>query len=677
MQSDLLATPVRRLAQVGPKYEQLLAKLAIKTVGDLVYHIPFRYNDYSHKVLVQDTLVNQSVSVTGVMGRVTNLTTSTGKKVTIANLTDSTGSLALLWFNQHYLKKTLQETKTYTVSGKITLYKNKKCLFSPQLEPGEGGKSTARLVGIYPETAGISSSWLRSRNNDILKRISADTVKDVLPQALVAHYGFPELSASLHHVHFPQTLAQASKARERLAFEEVFVELLKVEKRKQDWTKNLTGCQLLYEPHKTSIEGLVRSLPFKLTPSQRQALDAIIADLQAPTPMNRLLEGDVGSGKTVVSLIVAYLCYLNGYKTLLMAPTELLAAQHFATFTQLLTRNFDARPKLSLQTASTSTKATQEFDIAIGTHALLYAKTRLAQVGLVIIDEQHRFGVEQRGQLITDTADQLIPNLLAMTATPIPRTLALTVYGDLAISVVQPHTPKGRNIQTRVAGDQERDKLYQWIKAQNQPTFIVCPFIDQSTHEDFDHIKAAHQEFKNLQRILPTEQMLLMHGKMKPKEKEAAMEAFKTGKVRFLVSTPVIEVGIDVPEAAIIVVESAERYGLASLHQLRGRVGRLGQQGHCLLLYTGNSHAARQRLKYMETIDNGMELAELDLKLRGQGDIFGTMQSGINTFKLASVYDTELLEVASKEARKYFAELAKYPLLLEKITQQGMYVGQN
>lgn len=677
MQKDLLNTPVRFLNKIGPKYEKLLEKLEIKTVGDLLYHIPFRYDDYSRKVKIKDAVVGEVVSITGFLGKVTNIATPYGKKLTLAKIVDETDSLSLIWFNQHYLKTTLKENKTYTISGKITLYKNKKCIFSPEFEEGEGGLSTGRLVGIYPETAGISSKWLRSRNNDIVNDFETNKIGEFLPQEILTENNFPEIAPAFKNIHFPQTLVDAEKARERFAFEEIFLELLKVEKRKQEWKKEKNGCRILYEPHRKIVDALIQSLPFKLTRSQQKALEQITADLQEETPMNRLLEGDVGSGKTVVSLIVSYLCYLNGYKTILMAPTEILAEQHFATFNTLITQKFDSNIKIVQKTSYKNTDLTQDFDIAIGTHALLYSETPVEKIGLVIIDEQHRFGVEQRSQLLNMTAENIVPNLLAMTATPIPRTLSLTVYGDLDISVLKPHTQEGRKVQTKVATESQREKLYQWIKAQNQQTFIVCPFIDQSHSEDFENVKAAEKEFKELQNILPVEQMQLIHGRMKPKEKQLAVDAFKTGKIRYLVSTPVVEVGIDVPEASIMVIESAERYGLASLHQLRGRVGRLGQQGYCFLLSTGSSQKSRERLKYMETINDGMELAELDLKMRGQGDIFGTMQSGVKNFKIASVYDVELLEKAKREAQKYFAELEKYPPLVEKIEASGKFVGQN
>lgn len=677
MQRNYLSTPIRFLNKIGPKYEKLLEKLDIRTVGDLLYHFPFRYDDYSRLVKVNQANVNEIVSITGFLGKVTNIAVPTGKKLTISSINDETGSVNLIWFNQHYLRNVLKENKTYTASGRITQYKNKKCIFSPEFEDGSGGLSTGRLVGIYSETAGISSKWLRSRNNDVINSLSNEQIPDFLPNKLLSKNNFPKLSVALKQIHFPDNLNDSAISRKRFAFEEVFLELLKVEKRKQEWKKEKNGCKILFEPYQKDLENFIKILPFKLTESQQNSLLGIFADLQSDIPMNRLLEGDVGSGKTVVSLIAAYLTHLNGFKTVLMAPTEILANQHFETFNSFLEKCRKKKLKVIQKTNNKNTDLTQDFDIVIGTHALLYSKTSLEKLGLVVIDEQHRFGVEQRTMLLSMSKENMLPNLLSMTATPIPRTLSLTIYGDLDISVLKPHTLDGRKVQTKVAQESQREKLYHWIKLQDRQTFIVCPFISQSENQDLENVKAAEYEFKSLQKILPADKMRLVHGRMKPAEKEAAVSDFKSGKVRYLVSTPVVEVGIDVPEASIIVIESAERYGLASLHQLRGRVGRRGQQGYCFLMHADSSQRSRERLKYMETIDDGMELAEVDLKMRGQGDIFGTMQSGVKRFNVANIFDVELLEKAKKEAQRYSEVLDDYLLLKEKIEESGKFVGQN
>lgn len=682
MSSDPFKTPVRFLKKVGPKYEELLEKLQIKTVGDLMYHFPFRYEDYSNRVKASAAEVDDVVSITGLLGKVTNITTPYGKRLTLSSITDDTGSIKLVWFNQHYLKSKLKENKTYTVSGKISAYNNVKCFFSPEVEEGEGSVITGRLVAIYPETAGISSKWLRLRNYDILKQLNSEDkiqykIIEFLPQEILEQNSFPKITQALRNIHFPEELKDAETARSRFAFEEVFLELLKVEQRKQEWKKEKNGCKIFYKPYEKKIDELIKSLPFILTESQQKALENITKDLESEIPMNRLLEGDVGSGKTIVSLITAYLAHLNGFKTVFMAPTEILVKQHFDTFNNFLTQKLEKGIKIIQRTSGTKRSNAQDFDIAIGTHAFLFSDSPVEKLGLVIIDEQQRFGVEQRTMLLNMSEENSVPNMLSMTATPIPRTLSLTIYGDLDVSLLQPHTKTGRKVTTRVVKESARKKLYDWIKTQDQQTFIVCPFIQQSTSENFEEIKAAEKEFKDLQKILPPNQMKLIHGRMRTKDKESAIQAFRSGEIRYLISTPVIEVGIDVPDAAIIVVESAERYGLASLHQLRGRVGRTGQKGYCFLVNTGNSSRSRERLKYMETIFDGLELAEIDLKMRGQGDIFGTMQSGIVNFKTANVFDIKMLEKAKTEAQRHFPQLSNYPLLKEKIEEAGRFVGQN
>ncbi len=390
--------------------------------------------------------------------------------------------------------------------------------------------------------------------------------------------------------------------------------------------------------------------------------------------MNRLLEGDVGAGKTIVAIFAAYLSYLNGYKTLYMAPTEILAQQHYETFLQVLA---ELKINIVLQTGSVKKK---EFgDITIGTHALLYGKEAIDNLGLVIIDEQHRFGVEQRTRLANLTNQVKSPNLLTMTATPIPRTLTLTIYGDLSISALKPPTSKIRKTTTRVIPNDKRQATYEWIKSKNKSTFIVCPFVESSEHESLANVKSAQTEYAMLSDgVLKGMKMGLLHGKMKSAEKQEIIEKFKKNEIQVLVSTPVIEVGIDIPDASIIVIESAERYGLASLHQLRGRVGRDGAESFCLLFMTHFNRPAYDRLKNLESVNDGLELAEIDLKLRGGGDVYGTIQSGYKYFKLADLSDIRSLEKVKFYTQQVYGELNKYPILRQFLTQQEqLNIGQN
>ena len=457
--------------------------------------------------------------------------------------------------------------------------------------------------------------------------------------------------------------------------EELFLELINVENRKASWSEQLTSTVIDSAAYNNKLFTLVEKLPFVLSASQLQAIEEIKIDLNKTHPMNRLLEGDVGTGKTVVAVIAAYSTFLNGLNTLFMAPTEILAKQHFETFKTIL-EPFGVT--IALATGAEKTELDEKPYILIGTHALLH-KNNYEDIGLVAIDEQHRFGVEQRAKLSTINHNNKTPHLLTMSATPIPRTLALTIYGDLEISQLLHIPSKEKNIKTRVVPEKLRDESFEWIRERGEQTFIVCPFIEESENSDFENVRAATTEFERLKKgVFKGTPMGLLHGRMKSQEKRDVVEQFEKGEIKILVSTPVIEVGIDIPEASIMVIESGERYGLASLHQLRGRVGRMGQQGHCLVFMSSNSRTAYKRLKYLEESNDGLELAEIDMEMRGHGDIYGIQQHGFKRFKVARLSDLEMLEKAKNYAEEFFPQLDKWPLLKEKIyTRSGRCVGNN
>lgn len=666
-------TPISSLTGIGPRFRTLLHNLGIDTVQDLMYHFPHRYEDFTNSKSIVQIIPNETVTLKAYLISIENIFTKNRKRLTKARIKDETGEMYVIWFNQHFLKKTLKPGQQYLFSGKVQLFDRKPTLMAPSVEEaGETSLNTNRLVPVYPETAGLSSKWLRTKINDILSQ-NLQFV-EVLPENILKKEKFPYVDTALKQIHFPQNNNEASIARERFAFEELFTEMLKVEHRKRLWHQQMEGVPLQVKPFEQQIEQLTASLPFELSPTQKTAIDEIFTDLQGQHPMNRLLEGDVGAGKTIVAVFAAYLAYLNGYKTLYMAPTEILAQQHYETFKQIL-QSFQVNT--ALQTGSTKIK--NFGDITIGTHALLYGKEAIDQVGLVIIDEQHRFGVEQRTILANLTNQTKSPNLLTMTATPIPRTLTLTIYGDLSISALKPPANKIRKTTTKVVPDAKREAAYKWIKAKGKPTFVVCPFIESSDVETLANVKSAQTEFALLSAgVLKGVKMGLLHGKMKPAEKQAVIDQFKKGEIQVLVSTPVIEVGIDIPDASIIVIESAERYGLASLHQLRGRVGRDGNDSFCLLFMSGFNKPAYARLKNLETINDGLELAEIDLRLRGGGDIYGTMQSGYKQFKLADLSDIRNLEKVKMYTQQVYGELNKYPILENYLRNQELtYIGNN
>jgi ATP-dependent DNA helicase RecG len=663
-------TPVNALAKIGPKYKALLEKLEIRTIEDLLYHFPFRYDDFSNKCLIKDLKVGEQVTVEATLGSIDNIFTRFGKKLTKAKILDETGSINVLWFNQQYLASVLKPGKVYSFTGRVGDSGGKVTLISPNFEEKtDNSLNTGRLVSVYPETAGISSKWLRSRINDVLSAEIA--LEEFLPDELLIKQKISDIQKAIRQIHFPKSQEEADSSRKRFELEELFLELLKVEKRRNEWSVKLEANTL--QPYKTQIQELIASLPFKLTDSQIKAVDEISADMQQPHPMNRLLEGDVGTGKTIVAVIAAYLAFLNGLKVLYMAPTEILAKQHYETIKQFL-------PELKVDLRTGSTGAPSEgWDILIGTHALLYTNDSYKNVGLVIIDEQHRFGVEQRGKIIELGKGDKVPHLLAMTATPIPRTLALTLYGDLAISVLKTHPHTERKITTKVISMNAREKAYDWIKEKNEPTFIVCPFIEISDNAELENVKAAQAEFQNLSEgVFSGVSVGLLHGRMKPAEKQAIIEKFRSGEIKVLVSTPVIEVGIDIPDATVMVIESAERYGLASLHQLRGRVGRGNKEGFCFAIMSNNARQSYARLKNLEAVDNGLELAEIDLKMRGQGDVFGTMQHGDKKLHIARLDNLELLEQAKGYAQEYYPKLEEFPKLKKKLAERhGDFVKAN
>lgn len=671
-------SPVSAIPKIGPKYKEMLEKLEIFTVEDLLYHFPFRYDDFSITKNIEGLKLGDIVTVRGILGPVENIFTKYGKRLTRAKFLDHTGEIDLIWFNQTYLKKSLNAGKNYFLSGKVGTFNNKLCFISPELEQVHEGENqilenvhTGRLVPIYPITYGVTSKWIRGKVKLILN--SENNLEEFLPDEILKEKKFKDVKKGIESIHFPREETEAKENLERFAFEELFIELLNVEKKKYEWSKKLKGTK--FKNFEEEITKLVDNLPFKLTNSQKTALSEILGDLQKTVPMNRLLEGDVGTGKTILAIIASYLTYLNGLKTLYMAPTEILANQHFETFNKILKKT---DMKVELETGSKK-KESDDWDVLVGTHALLFAKEKYKDIGLVIIDEQHRFGVEQRGKIMDLVEGKSKPHLLTMTATPIPRTLALTLYGDLSISVLKDFPFEQRKINTKVVPEKMRQEAYLWIKEKNEPTFIVCPLISESESETLEEVKAATVEFENLTNgIFKGIKTGLLHGRMGSKEKEEIVKKFRNGEIRVLVSTPVIEVGIDVPDATVIVIESAERYGLASLHQLRGRVGRSDKEGYCFAFMSNNSRNAYKRLKYLEECDNGIKLAEKDLETRGQGDIFGSIQHGFKKLKIADLGNLKMLEEAKIYAQKYYPKLDEYSKLSEKLTQRkGRYITAN
>ncbi len=648
-----------------------LEKLGIKTIRDLLYHIPSRYEETQHIFPIGSIQVGESVTTRGTITLLKNEYRSrrfTMQKIVIE---DATGNIECRFFNQPYLVKSLHEGDFFSVHGTVAQYGKKICIDVKDYEvlqgPSDTGIHTGRLTPIYPLTYGLSSKWLRNKTFDMIYKRELE-LSEFLPEALLLSNNLPELKSAIQQVHFPTSFDDVAKSRERLSYDELFLVQLGALQRRALWQKKEKAPALTVLKHKDKIDTFIKSLPFVLTSSQEKAIQDLFSDMTSEIPMNRLLEGDVGSGKTVVAAAALYATTLNGYQGVLMAPTEILANQHFTAISNMLEK-FGV--SVGLFTGSKKMKSDKPFDIFIGTHALLNQKIQMENVGLVVIDEQQRFGVEQRGILRTKGKS---PHFLTMTATPIPRTVFLTLYGDLSLSLLS-EMPKGRvRVKTWLVPNEKRDKGYEWIKEKilevdeqgnRNQVFIICPFIEES--ESATTVKAATKEFERLSKdVFKDFKVGILHGKMKAREKDAILKEFADGKLDVLVATPVVEVGIDIPHATIMVIEAAERFGLSQLHQLRGRVGRRTRESFCLLYTESPSDKTRERLKSLESIYIGAELAELDLKLRGPGDMYGTAQHGAKMLKIASLSDFELIEKTKKDAEKVFKDIKKHPELLKK-----------
>jgi len=659
-------TPVSEVYMIGPTYARRLKKLGIETVGDLLYYFPFRYIDYSLISPIKLAQPGETITVKGKIISLKNEYTSKGKKIQKGRVADSSGTIEVIWFNQPFLVKVLKPQTIVSLSGKVDFWLKKPALISPEYEiiKSQSQIHTGRLVPVYHETYGISSKWLRARIAFLLKNL-IPKIEEFLPSEIINKYDLLDLRNSLVQIHFPKDKKYAELSRKRFSFEELFLLQLSTMERKKKWQEKKLAKKFLIEEKKVSE--FIHSLPFELTNAQKREIKAILEDLGKDKPMNRLLQGDVGSGKTVVAAVAIFVAYLNRVQSALMAPTEILAHQHFQTLSQLLA---PFGLKITLLTGKQKEIETN-FDLIVGTHALIYQKAKFEKLGLVIIDEQHRFGVEQRGKLIEKGG---APHVLTMTATPIPRTIALTLYGDLDLSVLDEMPPGRKVVKTWVVPPQKRQAAYQWIKKQIKETrsqaFIICPLIEESKSETLQTVRAATSEFERLKKeVFPDLRLGLLHGRMKSKQKTEVLSQFKNGELDILVATPVVEVGIDIPTATIMMIEGAERFGLAQLHQLRGRVGRSDRPSYCLLFTEHYGETTLKRLKALEKINIGMKLAELDLEMRGPGEVYGTRQHGFLELKIASFSDLPLIEQTKKAAEEILPKIYRYPLLQERLKE--------
>jgi len=699
-----LSDPVSIVKGIGPRYLKYLNKLGVFTIKDLLWYFPFRYEDFSQIKKINELIPGEKVSLVALVEKI-NVRRTLRKRMFIieALVKDDTGTLTVIWFNQLYLTRTITPGITISLSGKVQQKGRKLILSSPSYEIisyqklehdfFQDLKHTGRLVPIYPETKGLSSRAIRYLIQPLLHYQSL--FLDPLPKDILRKHKLMNLPQAMKEIHFPDSLELAQRAKERFIFESLLLSQLYLLKVKHRNSLLQTPKIKLDIP---LLQKFVRSLSFQLTETQRKVLWAIAQNLNQ-RPMNRLLEGEVGSGKTVIAMGASLLTINSNYQVAMMAPTEILARQHFQNF-KLFLKSFPIR--VALLTSS----ETKIFDnglegkiskrslekiiasslpvIVIGTHALIQKNIKFSNLGLVIVDEQHRFGVEQRKKIIANNLKtKKVPHTLSLTATPIPRTLALAFYGDLDLSILD-ELPTGRKkIITKVVSPRNRDKIYHFVKEEIQKgrqAFVICPRIEEKDKSSINatdlltlserlnyEVKAVKKEYQKLSKeIFPHLKIDMLHGKMKPKEKEKVMRDFQDNKINILVSTSVVEVGVDIPNASLMVIEGAEHFGLAQLHQFRGRVGRSHYQSYCFLFSESSSSIVLKRLQTLVKCNDGFHLAEIDLSLRGPGEFLGTKQSGLPDLVMRSLFQKELIENAHRQAKELLQEdpnLKKWPLL--------------
>jgi len=720
----VLETAIEKIPRISFAYQKKLKKLGIKTLRDLLFYFPRRYEDFSVITPIVEVKLNKMVCIKGKILKIKSRRTPVKKIIlTEALIQDETEAIRAIWFNQPYLLKTLKEKNEVFLAGKVLLGDKGVYLSNPSYEKissraaAQSSKlaliHTARLVPVYPETEGLSSRWLRYILRPLLIKL-ADKIPESLPLEIIKKEKLLPIQKAIWQIHFPDSKKLAQRARARFSFEELFlIELFILrEKMKTGKSKGISIPLNL-----AAVKKLVHSLPFKLTNAQRKCSWQILKDLQKPTPMSRLLQGDVGSGKTVVATIAALNTIEAGFRVALMAPTEILAKQHFEKISQML-KLFNSEiglltskegkisfkgktSRITKEKILEKLKKNKGANFLIGTHALIQKRVKINKLALVILDEQHRFGVKQRAKLVaaqTNSEEKnkskpkaKVPHLLSMTATPIPRTLALTIYGDLDLSSID-ELPKGRKkIITRIVPPEERKKAYEFIKKQikkGRQAFVICPRIEPGAKEEsgaeqarfspirtkitrWTDVKAVKEEYQKLAKeIFPDLKVEMLHGRMKAEKKEKIMKDFEEQKIDILVSTSVVEVGVDVPNASVIVIEGAEKFGLAQLHQFRGRVGRAKHQSYCFLFTDSNIPKTQQRLKALIDCENGFELAEKDLQIRGPGDFFGKKQWGIPDLAMSALKNLALVEKTRERASEILKkdpELKNYPLLRKKL----------
>lgn len=704
-----LETPLEQIQGIGPRFANKLKRLNIKTVKDLLWHFPSRYEDFSRIYKIAELAPRQEATIQGKIIEIGGRRTWRRRLYLIeALISDESGSIRAVWFNQPYIKNILRPGRLANFSGKITLSGDEFHLSNPTYElvtsKNAETKHTGRIVPIYPETKGLTSKGIRFLIKPILHNFQK--LPEIIPAEILKEKNLPDINSAIQAIHFPEALDEALQAKKRFAFEDLLLLQLYnlTEKLKLAKEKSLT---IDFEIE--DIKKILSRLPFELTPSQKKSLWEILQDIRKTHPMNRLLQGDVGSGKTIIAAVAALVAAGAGYQTAFMAPTEILARQHYQTFSKFFP---EFEMGVALLTGSetkvfyghkleTNTKkqslikeiADGKLKIAIGTHALLQKNVVFPKLAFVVVDEQHRFGVEQRATLTRSSAT--VPHFLSMSATPIPRTLSLTLFGDLDLSLIT-ELPKNRKpIVTKAVLSENREKAYAFIRGKiknGQQAFVICPRIAapenggeprpdligagnplEKKNALWLEVKNVTEEYEKLsKKIFPDLKVAMLHGKLKAKEKEKTMRDFAERKTDILVSTSVVEVGVDIPNATIMMIEGSERFGLAQLYQFRGRVGRGEHQSFCFLFSNSESKSTQHRLKSIVEAKNGLELAEKDLKIRGPGEFLGQSQTGLPDLAMKAIQNPELVKTAREAAYSILKTdplLKNHPLLSTRLAE--------
>ena len=679
---DVLGRPITDLKGIGVKRAEQYSRLGIETVGDLIWHLPHRHDDYSRVRPIADVEVGESLSIVANLRGFDERKFAYKKEILQALFSDGSGTVRTTWWNQSWMRKRLTIGKTYRLSGVVGLYMGHKTLENPIFEEiGPSVVNDGPILPVYGLTSGLRSSDVSRQVQEALK-LGLPSLHDPLPETLRRHYDLIPLTDALRQIHSPETSERLDNARKRIIFDDFFYLQLGVQRRRQE-IQHFNAAAMTVDDN--LLANYLTALPFALTGAQQRTLDEVRQDMGRQVPMSRLIQGDVGSGKTVVAAGAMLIAAANGYQSALLAPTQILAEQHFRGLRNLLEGAELAggnRPAVTLLTGRITGQKREaalagiedgSVQIVVGTTALIQENVAFANLGFVVVDEQHRFGVGQRAAARDKGRDTAVPHLLVMSATPIPRSLALTVYGDLDVSVIDEMPPGRTPIKTKRFPPTDRERLYGFVRRQvhqGRQAYIIYPLVEESEVLDVGAAVDAHARLT--EEIFPDLRVGLLHGRLKGAEKDEVMRSFAGGDLDILVSTSVVEVGVDVPNATLMLIEDAERFGLAQLHQFRGRVGRGEHESYCALFSRVKGGAQHERLNALAKTTDGFILAEKDLELRGPGDFLGTRQSGLPDLKMANLSDTATLHLAQEAAQDLLRQdpdLNNYPLVQEKVEQ--------